>query len=223
MIVAERKPLNEIEQLAAGYKNVLILGCGTCVKVCFAGGDKEAAVLASQMRISAANAGRKIKITEKLIERQCEDEFIADVAPELGGYDLVISMACGAGVQMIAERFPRLPVVPAVNTSFLGILEKQGLFIENCQGCGSCELGNFGAVCPVARCSKSLLNGPCGGSTKGVCEVNPEIPCGWQLIIDRLTALGKMDSLATNVPPKNWRTSRDGGPRKLVREDQVLS
>ena len=122
----------------------------------------------------------------------------------------------------MAKRFEKTIVLPGVNTTFIGILEKQGLFTEECLGCGDCRLAIFGGICPVTRCSKKLLNGPCGGSIDGKCEVNIDIDCAWQQIIDRLKALDQLDNLRIYIPPKNWRTSHAGGPRKLVREDHVI-
>lgn len=123
-------------------------------------------------------------------------------------------MACGVGVQMVANIFPDMPVYPALNTMFCGTNDAvrprahcrggAGRWSENCLACGDCKLGIFGGVCPVTRCSKSLLNGPCGGSVEGKCEVDPDnIECGWQLIYDRLKTLGKLDVLAENHPPRD--------------------
>jgi hypothetical protein len=137
--------------------------------------------------------------------------------------DAVLSMACGVGVQFMSEVFEGKVVLPALNTKFYGATLEQGVWSERCVGCGSCVLGKFGGVCPVARCSKSLLNGPCGGSKDGKCEVDPEnIPCGWQLIYDRMKGLGLLSRLEENEPIKDWRTGRDGGPGKIVREDARL-
>ncbi len=222
MIVGEQKPLAEIMQMIAPYKKLLILGCGTCVKTCFAGGEDEVATLASELRLACKKAGRDIQIEELTVERQCEDEFIQEAAEAAARNDAVLSLACGAGVQDIARRFGDKPALPGVNTTFIGVLEKPGLFTEECAGCGNCVLDVFGGVCPVTRCAKKLLNGPCGGSQDGKCEVNPETDCAWQLIIDRLRALGKMDDLRAYVPAKNWRTGTAGGPRKLFREDLAI-
>jgi len=221
MIVAERKPFEEIKALLGDSARVLLAGCGTCVKVCFTGGDKEVAVLASQLRLAAGKARRKLHIDEMTVERQCEPEFVDEVAKRFAGHDVVMSLACGAGVQLLASRFPTVPVLPAVNTTFLGALERQGLFVENCQGCGACVLGTFGGICPVSRCAKSLFNGPCGGSQGGRCEVGGEVPCAWHQIIERLQKLGRLDNLKAPVAPKDWRSARHGGPRKLVREENM--
>ena len=125
-------------------------------------------------------------------------------------------------MQAIAEHFPDTWVVPGLNTTFLGLPEEHGIWTERCAACGDCVLGLTGGICPVARCAKSLLNGPCGGSQNGVCEVDPDTPCAWQLIYDRMTALGKQELLYEINEMKDWRTSRDGGARKIVREDLRL-
>jgi ferredoxin len=223
MIVGEQKPIAEIKEIVSPYRNLLILGCGTCVKTCFAGGEDEVATLASALRLAFRKDGREIRIHELTVERQCEDEFIQEAASAVAQNDAVLSLACGAGVQAVARRFARTPTLPGVNTTFIGTLERQGLFTEECVGCGSCKLALFGGVCPVARCAKKLLNGPCGGSQRGKCEVNPETDCAWQLIIDRLMTLGQMANLKCYVGPSDWRSSNaGGGPRKLVREDHVV-
>ena len=222
MIVGEQKPLEEIKANLSSFKKVLILGCGTCVKTCFAGGEDEVATLASELRLSFRKDGRNPKIDEMTIERQCEDEFIKEAAFKVNQVDVVVSLACGAGVQMVASRFTKVPILPGVNTTFIGILEKQGLFTEKCLGCGNCFVDIFSGVCPISRCAKKLLNGPCGGSSQGKCEVNQETDCAWQLIIDRAKEQGKLDKLMAYIPPKDWRTSYAGGPRKLVREDHII-
>ena len=195
------------------------MGCGTCVKTCFAGGEDEVAVLASALRLACKKDGQDIEIEEITVERQCEDEFIQEGGPAVSRNEGVLSLACGAGVQALARRFVKSPVLPGVNTTFIGVLEKQGVFTEECSGCGNCGLAVFGGICPVTRCAKKLLNGPCGGSQNGKCEVNPDTDCAWQLIIERLKALGRLDDYEELSPLKDWSTDRAGGPRKVVRED----
>jgi ferredoxin len=219
MIIGEQKPLEEIEKLVAEYERILILGCGTCVTVCFAGGEKEVGILASSLRMATKIAGHEKVIDEATVQRQCEWEFLDPVKEEILSHDVVLSMACGIGVQAIVERFPEARVAPAVNTSFLGIPEEHGLWTERCAACGNCVLDLTAGICPIARCAKSLLNGPCGGSQDGRCEIAPEVPCAWQLIYDRLKAQGRLDKMLEIIPAKDWSTSRDGGPRRLLRED----
>ena len=222
MITASQKPIDEIMQSIQPYKKVLILGCNTCVKTCFAGGEDEVAVLASALRLKTKLQAVSIEIEQFTIERQCENEFIQEASPGVARNDVILSLACGAGVQAMAKRFPKDVVLPGVNTTFIGIQESHGIFTEECSGCGNCELAIFGGVCPITRCSKKLLNGPCGGSQNGVCEVDPDTDCAWQHIIERLTTLGQLDNLRTYIPPKNWNTSLSGGPRKLIREDHII-
>ncbi|HLE14978.1 MAG TPA: methylenetetrahydrofolate reductase C-terminal domain-containing protein [Anaerolineales bacterium] len=222
MIVAEQKSLDEIKSLVGSARNVLVVGCGTCVTVCFAGGSREAAIVAASLRMASKLDGGPKNVTDVTVQRQCEWEYLDAVADQIGAVDIVLSLGCGIGVQAIAEHFPNTWVVPGLNTKFLGLPTEQGVWAERCAACGDCILGLTGGICPIARCSKSLLNGPCGGSEGGHCEVSEEIPCAWQLIYDRLSSMGKVEVLMELQAPKNWRTSRDGGPRKIVREDLRL-
>lgn len=219
MVVAERKPMDEIQEMISGCKKILVLGCGTCTTVCMAGGEKEVGILASQLRMS--NNG--MEIAEATIERQCDKEFIEEIKDTADGCDAVLSMACGAGVQLVAEVLEGKIVYPALNTKFVGVTEEQGRWSEVCSACGDCMLDETGGICPVTRCSKGLLNGPCGGSVDGKCEVDPEnIDCAWQLIYDRLKRLGQLDKLEKIREPKDWSKARDGGPRRVIREDVIL-
>lgn len=220
MIVAEQKPLDEIREMVSPFKKLLVLGCGTCVTVCFAGGEKEVGILASSLRMAGAVGGQQdVEFAEATVTRQCEWEFLDEVADQIQSADAVLSLGCGIGVQAIAERFPKVRVYPGLNTSFLGLPEEQGRWSARCAACGDCVLDRFGGVCPIVRCSKSLLNGPCGGSHDGLCEISDDIPCGWQQIFDRLEALGSLDSLDEIAPPKNWNAGLGRGARSIVRED----
>jgi ferredoxin len=222
MIVADKKPIEEIVQNISHVESLLIAGCNECVTVCEAGGKKEVGILASALRMYFLNRGKNIKIDEVTLERQCDHEYLEELRNVVESYEAVVSMACGVGIQFLAEEYPMLPVYPGVNTCFMGATEKRGTWVERCQGCGQCILAETGAVCPITRCAKRLMNGPCGGSTKGKCEINQDIDCAWQLIIDRLKALGKLDEYEKLFPIKDWSTDRAGGPRKVVREDIQL-
>jgi ferredoxin len=222
MIIAQQKSLQEMKTLIGSVEQVLVVGCGTCVTVCFAGGAREAAIVAASLRMSTRLDGSPKSIQEVTVQRQCEWEYLDTIADQVKETQVVLSLGCGIGVQAIAEHFPDSWVVPGLNTSFLGLPVEQGTWTERCAACGDCILGLTGGICPIARCSKSLLNGPCGGSENGHCEINPEIDCAWQLIYDRMRQKGRLDALLEIQPPKNWRTARDGGPRKIVRADLQL-
>ncbi len=219
MIVADKKPIEEIIEEIKDRERILILGCNECVTVCEAGGKKEVGVLASALRMYFLNQGREVKIDEVTLERQCDHEYLEEIRDSIDRYDAVVSLACGVGVQFMAEKYHTTPVYPGVNTCFLGATEERGLWTERCQACGSCLLATTGGICPISRCAKRLLNGPCGGSTSGKCEINQEIDCAWQLIVDRLKALDKIDEYEKLSPIKDWSTDRAGGPRQVKRED----
>lgn len=219
MITAERKPLEELIEYVKPFKRILLLGCNECVTVCAAGGRKEVGLLASGLQMAMLKNGKDIEIRQHTLERQCDPEYVEELVPMIDGADAVMSMACGCGVQQIAMRFKDKPVFPAVNTTFMGASERQGVWAERCQGCGNCLLGITGGICPIARCAKQLMNGPCGGSTGGNCEISEDVDCAWQLIWDRLKALGLQDMYLENVPAKDWRSGGGSGPRKIIRED----
>ncbi len=218
MIVGALKDLAEIKAMIKGYDNVLVLGCGGCVTICQTGGAQEAQVLA---RLLALDESAK-NISNHTVSRQCEWEFLNSIKEQVEKSQIVVSTACGIGVQAMNEFFPTLATVPALNTQFLGMPVEHGVFEERCQACGDCMLYLTGGICPVARCAKSLMNGPCGGSQDGKCEINQETNCAWQMIYDRLQELGQLERLLAIQKPKDWSLSRDGGPRRMAREDLIL-
>ncbi len=222
MIIGERKPMDKILETIKPFKKILVLGCRSCVAVCLAGGDKEAEALARTIDLHSKKEGKEVEVDFAGMERQCEYEFVEDFEKELKEYDVILSMACGVGPQTIIEKYPELIVLPAVNTTFIGMPKQQGLWVERCLACGDCVLDKTMGICPIARCTKSMLNGPCGGSAEGKCEIDNELDCGWHLIYDRLNELGMKETMDTFEPPKDWSTSYNGGPRKQVREDVEL-
>ncbi|TKB23135.1 hypothetical protein FCL47_23825 [Desulfopila sp. IMCC35006] len=219
MIIGEQKPFEEIWEMVKGHKQLTVFGCNTCVAVCHQGGNKEAEIMASLLRMRATQEGLEIDIKNGGIERQCEHPFFESAKALLDQSEAVLSLACGIGVQFVAEKYMNTPVYPALNTTFLGDVKQDGFFTEKCQACGDCVLGVTGGVCPVSRCCKRLFNGPCGGSSNGKCEISKDIDCAWQLVVDRLQALGKMDDYEKLVPIKDWSKDRAGGPRSFKLED----
>ena len=218
MIVAKRKPFNEIKELVSGSKKILILGCGTCVAVCLAGGEKEVAILASQLKMALRLGDQDIDIDEITIERQCDREFIDEIKDrvKIDDYELIVSTACGAGVQLLSDVFNHKVVVPALNTTFIGVAEGPGVWTERCRSCSDCILAETGGICPVTICAKGLVNGPCGGTRKGKCEVDPEKDCAWTLIYNRLEKLGRLDRMEQTLPPKRWSVQEH--PAKIIHE-----
>ena len=219
MIVADKKPIEEIIKEIETLEKRLILGCNECVTVCEAGGKQEVGILASALRMYFLNQGKEVKIDEETLQRQCDHEYLEEIRDRVDQYDAIVSIACGVGVQFTAEKYFSTPVYPGVNTCFMGATEDRGLWTERCQGCGQCILARTGGICPVSRCAKRVMNGPCGGSTDGKCEISKDVICAWQLIVERLKALDRFDDYEELSPIKDWSTDRAGGPRKVIRED----
>jgi len=220
MIVADQKPIKDIKEMLRGKKKVLAVGCGTCVTVCFAGGKREVGVLSSALRMATKLDDEPVQIDETVVQRQCEKEFIEHLGEQLDEYDAILSLGCGVGVQTLADLYPNTRVLPALNTKFMGGPSEQGVWVELCQGCGNCMLEYTGGICPISQCAKQLMNGPCGGTGKdGRCEVDPDTPCAWFNIWERMDQLGIQDELMQIQPAKDWSSSRDGGRRRIVRKD----
>ncbi len=206
MIVGQQKPLESLLAAVTPWRRVLLVGCGGCTSICYAGGQREALELRAELRARAADAGRELDLGECTIERQCNADFFFPLDPLVPRYEALLSLACGAGVQFVAERYPDLPVLPALDTDFVGVDRAPGHFEENCRTCGDCVLGDTGGICPVTRCAKSLFNGPCGGTrADGHCEVDPKLPCAWFLIHERLTRQGRAALLDVVRPARNWK------------------
>jgi ferredoxin len=221
MIVADRKPLKDILEMIGDCDKILIVGCKGCVTVCNAGGSKEVGILASALKIARKKEGRPLEIEEMTLERQCDNEYIEQIKDLVDNYDCVLSMACGVGPQFLSERYPGRRFFPSVNTTFFGGAVQHGVWAEKCAGCGTCIIHEFGGMCPIARCAKSLMNGPCGGSAKGKCEISNDLDCIWDKIVTKKMEQGRLDELLELRPVKDWTTARDGGPRKSVREELV--
>jgi len=213
MVKAIRKPLEEIVELVGGRARVLVVGCGGCTSVCLAGGQRETLALAAELAECRRQGGAPIETACWTVERQCDAQYLAELEEMTRKCDCVLSMACGAGAQHLAEAYPALPVFPAVNTTFVGIDRDVGLYEERCRTCGDCMLGYTGGICPVARCAKSIFNGPCGGThADGTCEVG-EVPCAWNAIYERLKGQGRLEGILNFRAPMGWI---DKGPGAFV-------
>jgi len=220
MIVAEIKPFEEIKDALKKYNKILVIGCGTCVTVCLSGGKKQVELLATALRIARKiEDANNVTIDERTMPRQCEPRFVDQIKDEVSKYDAILSMGCGAGVQEIAERLKNIAVLPAMNTRFIGASDGEGNFLEMCAACGDCILSLTGGICPVARCPKGLLNGPCGGTKNGKCEVSQDIPCAWVMIYERMKELGRLDDLKKTIGAKDWSKSQRPGRYSVKKEE----
>ena len=215
MIVAEIKPFEAIKDMLKDYNKVLIVGCGGCVTVCRSGGKRQVELLTSALRMARKIEGNEITAGERTILRQCDPKFIDQIKDEASQYDAILSMACGAGVQGIVERFGSITVLPAMNTRFIGIADGQAMWFEVCVACGECILNLTGGTCPLATCPKGILNGPCGGTNDGRCEVSPDIECAWVKIYERLKKSDRLDDLKKIIEPKDWSKCQRPGSYQI--------
>ena len=213
MIVGDLKPLEEIVSAIKDFKQVLVLGCGSCVTVCLSGGEKEAEQLSRDLSQMRHYQGPPPKFVVGSILKQCEKDLVNEYQEIPPGTDAVLSLACGAGVQTLADAYEPLPVIPALNTTFLGASDKPGTWTEKCKGCGDCILIHTGGICPIARCAKSLFNGPCGGTNNKSCEISAEQPCAWYRIHERLAKQGRLDLITAYTPAQAWKNQV---PRTLI-------
>lgn len=214
MIVTERKPLEEISEVLKGHKKVFLIGCGECSTTCHTGGEKE--VL--EMQAYLESQGKKVTgwniPNAPCIAAQTKAAFARNMAA-LKDSDAILVMSCGLGVQSVKQndRFG-LAVYPALNSMFGTLMDAKGSFYEVCSNCGDCVLDQTGCICPVTRCSKGLLNGPCGGVIKGKCEVDRSRDCAWVLIYQELEKKGQLDKMKAISGPRNY--SKSTKPHKVL-------
>lgn len=214
--ITAQKPLEEVTQYLDKCGRVYIIGCGTCATTCHTGGKSE--VLEMKDKLEAA--GKKVA-GWMVIPTACDEltrDALSENAKDIDAADGILVMACAFGVQTVTL-YTSKPVYPALNTLFIGKEATPGYFTEICMQCGSCLLAQTAGICPLVRCAKSLLNGPCGGAVDGKCEISPDIPCAWQIIYDRLAALGQLDKLEEIEPPRDWSSSQAGGLRQITMGD----
>ena len=200
MIITKKKPVDELLAMLEGVKKVAIVGCGNCAAACQTGGEteiKEMTALLEQHGIEVVATVLPDECCHKMLVKK-DTKVLRDC-----GAEAIVGMACGDGVQTVADNIP-LPIYPANNTMFLGQIERVGMFHEYCRMCGDCVLGSTGGICPITKCAKSLVNGPCGGQKNGKCEVNPENDCAWIQIYDRLVTIGQEDKLLGTRKDKGY-------------------
>jgi len=222
MIIADRKPIDDIYAMIKPFDKVLVVGCGGCVTVCLTGGERSVAVLAEQLRLKDNLEGGGRTFDEVTITRQCDAEYVETIRARAAEADVLLSMACGVGVNYMTEVLGDCITLPAMDTNCLAANIRAGEWAERCAACGNCMLEQTGGICPIARCSKSLMNGPCGGTQDGRCEVNPDLDCAWAKIVDRMDKLGRLDELTELSPPRDWSAARHGGPRRMIVEEALM-
>ena len=198
--ITQKKSPEELERLLKGLNRIFIIGCGTCTTLTHTGGEPEV----SALKIDLSQKGKLITGTT-VVPVACDNltrEFLGEFGDQIKQSDALLITSCAFGVQTIARQLKKM-VVPAVNTMFIGKETAFGTFDEICTQCGSCIIGETGGICPVTNCHKGLVNGPCGGTNHGKCEIDVNKDCVWTLIYNRLTELNRLDSMRKYQKPRN--------------------
>lgn len=212
MIITQQKPLEEVQKILKPFEKIFIIGCGTCSTTCQTGGEDQVKEMAKKFE------GKKI-VGTVVVESPCDARILRrdtnKFKKEIAEADALLCLTCGAGVQNIVDHIDKI-CVPGLDTKFLGKIERIGMFYERCRACGDCVLYETGGICPIVRCPKSMLNGPCGGMYDGKCEVGGyKHDCAWVLIYNRLKNLQMMNSI------KEYKAPRDNSklnvePREII-------
>ncbi|MEW9121136.1 MAG: methylenetetrahydrofolate reductase C-terminal domain-containing protein [Thermotaleaceae bacterium] len=211
MIISQKKSQEEVLSFLKDCRKVVITGCSLCATTCKVGGEEEILELKAWLE----EEGKEVT-GYKVLDPACNllktTKDLKKMKEELKDADAILSVACGDGTQTVAKAV-KIPTYPGVDTMFIGEIERVGQFEESCRACGECELGWTGSICPITRCAKGLVNGPCGGAKDKKCEVNKENDCAWIQIYERMKELGQLEKLMEVRDPKNFQKSNN--PRKI--------
>ena len=204
MIVTAQKSLDEILDFLSPYNSILVAGCDGCTQP--PRGLREARTLAQLLELGGKLRSKNFNLRVTTLPKQCDSYLtLTTLKTQMADIEAILSLACGLGVQTITQVLPDCPAFPSQNTLFIGAeIREDSTLEERCAACGDCMLAITGGICPIARCAKSLLNGPCGGSQHGKCEIDPEKDCAWDLVIKRLGKLGSVSALEEIRAPRNF-------------------
>jgi ferredoxin len=213
MIITRQKEFKEILKRLDGEKSVFLIGCGECSTTCKTGGEDEIKKIKDALEKEGKAVTGYCVPTAPCIAAKVKLE-LAKNRKTIESSEAILVLACGLGIQSIKENLRSQKTIHVgCDTLFMGAIDSNGVFLEKCSACGDCVLELTGLICPLTRCPKSLLNGPCGGQDKGKCEVDKTRDCAWILIYNELKKNNKLDNLREIKPPKDY--SKSGKPREL--------
>ncbi len=205
MIITKQKPFEELLE-KIGTSTVFLIGCSECATLCHTGGEEDILNMKTQLE------KQNISVTGWIIlDPAChflnDKRMLKKEKQNIEKAEKILVFSCGNGVQTVAELITDKEIITGTDSLFLGEIKRTTQFEKRCSMCGDCQLDLFEGFCPITRCPKSMLNGPCGGSTQGKCEINKEMDCVWDLIFKKLQQKNRVDQLKTIQPPKNWSTT----------------
>lgn len=215
--ITRNKPMEELEKLWREFDRLFVIGCGTCATMCRTGGQEEVKKMVKHL----TDAGKLIT-GSMIIPVACDEltkETLEEHAEAIESAQALVVMACAFGVQTVTSSLKKY-VIPALDTLFIGKESAPGTFEEICTQCGQCVLGMTAGICPITSCHKGLLNGPCGGTNNGKCEVDPDKDCAWTLIYNRLKEMGKLDLMSIYQPPRNHNIEPKPGKAFIPYEEE---
>lgn len=205
MIITRQKDITDI---LYAIKNgpVFLIGCSECATVCHTGGEEE--ILSMKEKLEKEN----IKVTGwEILDPAChflnDKRLLKNHESEIKNAKKILVLACGNGVQTVSEILDYSEVSSGTDTLFLGEIKRLGDFQKRCSLCGDCIQDLFFGLCPISRCPKEMLNGPCGGSIEGKCEINSDLDCIWDTLIVRFKEKGQLYKLKEIKEPKDWSKS----------------
>jgi ferredoxin len=220
VVITTQKPEEEVFEALEkwGIKKAVVVSCGTCAALCQTGGTEGLERWTEKLEEKGIQVTAGI-VSEDVCDNRVMMKDLRKIDDDLKESDGVITLSCGLGeqslVKVLGRKYPKLPVIIANNTEFMGMTERIGRFYMRCRGCGDCLLNDTGGICPITTCAKSLMNGPCGGMVEGMCEVdNYERDCGWVLIYNRLKEMGRLDLYEKLRDAFDW--SERGHQREVV-------
>ena len=207
MIITKQKDFNELLS-SIGKEPVFIIGCSECATICHTGGEKEV------LEMKGALEDKNIPVTgwvilEPACHLQNDKRILRKHKDEVNKASKILVLACGNGIQTVSEIIENADVIAGNDTLFLGEIKRANEFEKRCNMCGDCIEDLFGGFCPISRCPKSMLNGPCGGSIDGKCEIDSNIDCVWDLIYKRLKEKKQLQLLKIIQEPKDWSKSTE--------------
>ncbi|MCD4652675.1 methylenetetrahydrofolate reductase C-terminal domain-containing protein [bacterium] len=225
MIIATPKPLDELLRILAPYSWVLVAGCHTCVTIGKVGGEENIKTMISALEMSSTRQDNPFQFEIVRTPRQCEPEMLEmthGLDSPFNRWDAILSFGCAVGVQALSDFIPGIPVVPALNTRFIGSLSGSAQWESRCVGCGDCFLHLTSGICVLARCPRSMQNSSCGyESETGKCDVNPKRECVWDIIRARHRIVDSSDENSSDYPgnkyitARNWSLSAHGGVTRV--------
>jgi len=214
MIITEQKPIADIIDRLKGITRIFIIGCGECATACKTGGEQEVLVVKQQLEKKGKSVVGTCIPSAPCIAAKLKTELAKNMQA-LRQAEAILVLACGLGVQSVQDNDRiGLTILPGCNTLFGAVMDAQGNFYEKCSMCAECVLDLTGGICPVTLCPKGLLNGPCGGTSHGKCEVDKDKDCAWVLIYNELDKKHKLDNIRKIREPKDFKKTLK--PHKLI-------